>query len=43
MRFEKELWRMKRGKRKDELKSLIDLFLYPFDLIYDILDCWRLR
>ena len=43
MRFDIKFWEERRNKRKQEQESLIDLFLYPFDLFYDLLDCWRVK
>ena len=41
IRFDIEFWKERRKQRKIEQDSLVDLVLYPFDLIYDLLDCWR--
>ena len=43
MRFDIELWKERRNRNKVEQESLVDLLLYPFGLIYDLLDCWRMK
>ena len=43
MRFDIEFWKKRRIERKAERESLVDLLLYPFELIYDLLDCWRFK
>ena len=43
MRFDLDYWRERRKESKDEVKSLVDIILYPFQLFYDILDSIRRR
>ncbi len=43
MKFDTILWKKRRKENKAERKSLVDIVLYPLGLIFDFLDCWRLK